>query len=171
MKEQVAQIFGLTRRRSAAPPEHSGPCGLEFADYFRLMAVDHHTIDHGGFAGVVIIDMNASAGFDSVLVDLSAGFVHVTNRLVEHVTKGIMPVFRADYDYFARLKRGDSAGGSCRCSDYFRPRCWLSTCLLLCSRRARLRKRQRRDHCESESVDYFLHHDCLPFLRCCFTPK
>jgi hypothetical protein len=66
-----------------------------------LMFVDHHTIDHRRFAGVVIIDMNESAGFDSVLVDLSAGFVHVRNRLVEHVTKSIVPVFRADYDYFA----------------------------------------------------------------------
>ena len=31
--------------------------------------------------------MNASARFDQVLVDLFAGFIHVTNRVVERVTK------------------------------------------------------------------------------------
>jgi hypothetical protein len=30
----------------------------------RLILVDHHTVDHAGFAGAVIIDINASARFD-----------------------------------------------------------------------------------------------------------
>ncbi len=94
-----------------------------------------------------------------MLVDLSAGFVHVTNRLVEHVTKSIVPAFRADYDYFAWLIRsGDYA------EVRFRHRCSLSSCLLLCSRRARLCKRQGRDQRAGESVDCFLHHECLPVI-------
>jgi hypothetical protein len=30
----------------------------------RLILVDHHTVDHAGFAGAVIIDINASARFN-----------------------------------------------------------------------------------------------------------
>ncbi len=45
-------------------------CALTFckpalsASYFRLIFVDHHMVDYAGFAGAVIIDMNASARFD-----------------------------------------------------------------------------------------------------------
>ena len=67
-------------------------------EYFRLIFVDHHTVDRVSFARAVIIEMNASARFDQVLVDLSAGFIKVANRLVEHETKRILPAFRADYD-------------------------------------------------------------------------
>src|SRR5260370_38676443 len=92
-----------------------------------------------------------------MLVDLSAGFVQVTNRLVEDETKSIGRAFRADYDYFAWLiRRGHRAGGS------FRRRCWLSSCLLLVSRRACLRKRPSRDQRASESVDCSLYHESLP---------
>ena len=105
-------------------------------------------------------------GLIRLLVDLSAGLVNVTNRLVEDVTKSIGRGFRADYDYFAWLIRGGHrAGGS------FRRRCWLSSCLLLCSRRARLRKRPRRDQRAGESLDCFLYHECLPFLTLLFYPN
>jgi hypothetical protein len=43
-----------------------------------------------------------------VLVNPSASFVHVTNRLVEHEAKSILPAFRADYDYFAWLIRSST---------------------------------------------------------------
>ena len=110
--------------------------GSELADYFRLIIVDHRTVDHAGFTRAPIIDMNASARFHQVLVDLFANVVHVTNRLVEHEAKSIVPAFRADHDYFPWLIRGsDQAGAS------FHRRCSLSGCLLLCSRRrARLRE-------------------------------
>src|SRR6266849_5223009 len=98
-----------------------------------------------------------------MLVDLSAGLVHVTNRLVEGVTKSIVRAFRADYDYFAWLIRGGYRAGG-----IFRRRCWLSSCLFLCSRRARLRKRRRRDQRAGESVDCFLYHESLPFLTLMF---
>ena len=78
-------------------------CGFELAGYFRLILVDHHTADHRRFAGEVIIDMDESARFDYALVDLSVGFIHVTNALVEHVTKSIVRAFRADYNYLAWL--------------------------------------------------------------------
>ncbi len=115
-------------------------------------------VDYAGFARVIVIHMNAGARLDEVLVDLFASFVHVANAFIEHVTKGAVCALRADYDYFAWLIRRDRAGGS------FHPR-WLSSCGLVCARRVCLRKGQRRDQRAGKSVDYFLHHECLPFLR------
>ena len=66
--------------------------------FSRLILFDHYSIDHVSFARAVIIEMNVSARFDQVLVDLSAGFVEVANRLVEHESKSILRAFRADYD-------------------------------------------------------------------------
>ena len=51
------------------------------------MLVDHHTVNHGGLASVVKVQMDASPWFNQVVIDLSADFVHVTNRLVEHANK------------------------------------------------------------------------------------
>jgi len=62
------------------------------------MFVDHHTVDHGGLAGVVKVQMDASPWFNQVVINFSAGFVHVTNRLVEYVSKTAVGAFRADYD-------------------------------------------------------------------------
>jgi hypothetical protein len=43
----------------------------------------------------------------------SVGFVHVTNGLVEHVTKSVVRAFRADYDYLAWLIHHAFGIGEC----------------------------------------------------------
>jgi hypothetical protein len=54
---------GLEQSENKGHPANN-PAALEFANYFRLIFVDHHTVDHTGFARAVIIHMNASARFD-----------------------------------------------------------------------------------------------------------
>jgi hypothetical protein len=71
-----------------------------------LMFVDHHTVDQSGLPGAVKIQMDASAWFNQVVIDLFAGFVHVPDCLIEHASKGIIPAFRTHYYYFAWLIRG-----------------------------------------------------------------
>ena len=44
-----------------------------------LMLVDHHTVERASRAGVVKIQIDASAWFNQVVIDFSAGFVHVTH--------------------------------------------------------------------------------------------
>src|SRR4029077_7817677 len=126
----------------------------------------HHTVDHAGFARAVIINLNASARFDLVLVDPSATFAHVTNPVVEHEAKSILSALSADHDYFAWL----ICGGECAGSSFRRCCWWLIRGLLPCIRRARLRKRQRRDQHADESVDCFLHHE-FPRFEVDFWPQ
>jgi hypothetical protein len=51
------------------------------------MLVDYRTVDHAGLSGVIKVQMDGSPWFNQVVIDLSADFVHVTNRLVEHANK------------------------------------------------------------------------------------
>jgi len=51
------------------------------------MLVDYRTVDHGGLSSVIKVQMDASPWFKQVVIDLSADFVHVTNRPVEHANK------------------------------------------------------------------------------------
>ena len=51
---------------------------LEVVNYCRLVFV-HYAIDHVSLASGVIIEMNATTGLDSVIVDPSAGFIEVVN--------------------------------------------------------------------------------------------